>query len=152
MGALGGIHNQSYLPSDKAIKWSKAHQQWCAKTIHHGAKYTLGYFPTQADALNAYIAAILAKKNGTIVRHLQHVGARVMPGSRGRNRPKPDLSRKTESPPRRAPCRTMPMGPCGQCSRTGSGPLPRRFPMPSPPAYTPAYKSGSPGPYIKQEN
>merc|ERR1712096_545211 len=68
---------------DRGVKWSKAKQKWCAKTMYDGKKWTLGYFIDKRYANNSYMSAIKAKRLGHIKEHLEEVGARVTVGSRG---------------------------------------------------------------------
>jgi len=84
---------------DRGVKWSKAKEMWCAKTMFEGKKWTLGYFPDKKDANKAYMGAIRAKQENLIKEHLERIGARITVGSRGPSkRPKREFEFYADTP------------------------------------------------------
>jgi len=84
---------------DRGVKWSKAKEKWCAKTMFEGKKWTLGYFTDKKDANQAYMDAIKSKQQGCVKDHLEKVGARITVGSRGPSKkPKREYEFYAESP------------------------------------------------------
>lgn len=88
--------NQLKVDIDRGVKWSKTNCKWVAKTMYAGTKFTLGYFADKRIAERAYLAAVDAKRNGTIKNHLLNIGAEYTDGlgrtqvhqKRGRGRPR----------------------------------------------------------------